>query len=38
MPVLGNDNTDPGMKQKGSEDPNFEVLGSDSLPFSQNSA
>ena len=32
--MLGNDDTDPGMTQKGSEDPNFEVFGSSSLPFS----
>jgi hypothetical protein len=38
MPVLRNDNTDSGMKQKGSEHPNLEVFGSDSLPFAQNSA
>jgi hypothetical protein len=38
MSVLWNDNTDPGMKQKGSEYPNLEVFGLDSLPFSQNSA
>jgi hypothetical protein len=38
MTVLRNDNTDSGMKQKGSEYPNFKVFGSDSLPFAQNSA
>jgi len=33
MPVLGDNDTDPGMTQKGSEEPNLEVLGSSSLPF-----
>ena len=37
MPVLRDDDTDPGMMQKGSEEPNFEMFGSSSLPFAQNS-
>ena len=34
-PVLGNNDTNPRMTQKGSEDPNLEVLGSRSLPFTE---
>jgi hypothetical protein len=33
--VLRNDDTDPWVTQKGSEDPNLEVLGSRSLPFAK---
>jgi hypothetical protein len=36
MPVLRNDDADPWMMQKGSEEPNFEMFGSSSLPFTQN--
>ena len=32
-PVLRNNDTNPGMTQKGSEEPNLEVFGSSSLPF-----
>lgn len=35
MPVLWNDDADPWMTQKGSEDPNLKVFGSSSLPFAQ---
>ena len=35
MPVLRNDDANPWMTQKGSEDPNLEVFGSSSLPFTQ---
>ena len=35
MPVLRNDDAYPWMTQKGSEDPNLEVFGSSSLPFTQ---
>ena len=35
MPVLWNDDADSWMTQKGSEDPNLEVFGSSSLPFTQ---
>jgi len=33
VPVLRNDDTDSWMTQKGSEEPNLEVLGPSSLPF-----
>jgi hypothetical protein len=33
MTVLWNDDADPRMTQKGSEEPNLEVFGSSSLPF-----
>jgi hypothetical protein len=33
--VLRNDDADPWMMQKGSEDPNLEVFGSSSLPFAK---
>jgi hypothetical protein len=36
MPVLRDNDADPWMTQKGSEDPNLEVFGSSSLPFTQN--
>lgn len=36
MPMLRNDDANPWMTQKGSEDPNLEVFGSSSLPFTQN--
>ena len=35
MPVLRYDDANPWMTQKGSEDPNLEVFGSSSLPFTQ---
>ena len=35
MPVLRNDDANPWMTQKGSEEPNLEVFGSSSLPFAQ---
>jgi len=35
MPMLRNDDANPWMTQKGSEDPNLEVFGSSSLPFTQ---
>lgn len=31
--VLGHDEADPWMMQKGSDDPELEVLGPDALPF-----
>lgn len=33
--VLRNDDANPWMTQKGSEDPNLEVFGSSSLPFTK---
>lgn len=33
VPVLRDDDADSWMTQKGSEEPNLEVLGSSSLPF-----
>jgi hypothetical protein len=33
MAMLRNDDANPWMMQKGSEDPNLEVFGSSSLPF-----
>ena len=35
-PVLRNNDTDPRMTQKGSEEPNLEMFGSSSLPFAKN--
>ena len=35
-PMLRNDDTDPRMTQKGSEEPNLEVFGSSPLPFAKN--
>jgi hypothetical protein len=34
-PMLWNNDANPRMTQKGSEDPNLEMLGSSSLPFTQ---
>lgn len=34
--VLRNDDTDPRMTQKGSKEPNLEMLGSSPLPFAKN--
>lgn len=34
-PVLRDNDAKPRMTQKGSEDPNFEMFGSSSLPFAQ---
>jgi hypothetical protein len=33
MPVLGDNDTHPGMTKKGSEEPDLEMVGSSSLPF-----
>jgi hypothetical protein len=36
MTVLRNNDADSWITQKGSEEPNLEVFGSSSLPFTQN--